>query len=350
MATAKSDIRSVEELKLPNPFEPVTIEIPVSDEASHYAKFVVRPLERGFGTTLGNALRRVLLSALPGASVYAVQIESVKQDGGRNEFETVRHEFTALYGVEEDVTAIILNLKDLVLKIEDHTVESKRIDVDVKGPCVLRAGDLPLPALVSVCNPDLEIAHLNDKGHLRMSIFAGTGRGYVTSDGNKAEKKVLRESIGLIATDSNYSPVTKVAFSVEPARVGHDSRFDELTLEVTTNGSIRPQEAVAMAAQLLIAHLQKFADLEDSVRSIKLVKEEVKTEENKFQSMMIEELDLSVRSNNCLKRAGITTVMELTQKSEEEMMKVRNLGKKSLKEVKEKLAEIGLHFRDYVGE
>ncbi|MCR5079535.1 MAG: DNA-directed RNA polymerase subunit alpha [Bacilli bacterium] len=338
MANAKNDIRSVEELKLPNPFEPVEITTPVEDPLAHYAKFVVRPLERGFGTTLGNALRRVLLSALPGASVYAVQIEGV------------RHEFTAIPGVEEDVTAIILNLKDLVLKIEDRTVETKRIDVDVKGPTVLRAGDLPLPALMEVCNPDLEIAHINDKGHLRMTIYVGVGRGYVTSDGNKAERRVLRESIGTIATDSNYSPVTKVAYSVEPARVGHDSRFDELTLEVTTNGSVRPQEAVAMASQLLIAHFQKFSELEESVRVVNLVKQEPKIEENKYQSMMIEELDLSVRSNNCLKRAGITTVMELTQKSEDEMMKVRNLGKKSLKEVKEKLAEIGLHFRDYVGE
>ena len=338
MANAKNDIRSVEELKLPNPFEPVEITTPVEDPLAHYAKFVVRPLERGFGTTLGNALRRVLLSALPGASVYAVQIEGV------------RHEFTSIPGVEEDVTAIVLNLKDLVLKIEDRTAETKRIDVDVKGPAVLRAGDLPLPALMEVCNPDLEIAHINDKGHLRMTIYVGVGRGYVTSDGNKAERRVLRESIGTIATDSNYSPVTKVAYSVEPARVGHDSRFDELTLEVTTNGSIRPQEAVAMASQLLIAHFQKFCELEEGVKVVNLVKQEPKIEENKYQSMMIEELDLSVRSNNCLKRAGITTVMELTQKSEDEMMKVRNLGKKSLKEVKEKLAEIGLHFRDYVGE
>lgn len=338
MANAKNDIRSVEELKLPNPFEPVEITTPVEDPLAHYAKFVVRPLERGFGTTLGNALRRVLLSALPGASVYAVQIEGV------------RHEFTSIPGVEEDVTAIVLNLKDLVLKNEDRTAETKRIDVDVKGPTVLRAGDLPLPALMEVCNPDLEIAHINDKGHLRMTIYVGVGRGYVTSDGNKAERRVLRESIGTIATDSNYSPVTKVAYSVEPARVGHDSRFDELTLEVTTNGSIRPQEAVAMASQLLIAHFQKFCELEEGVKVVNLVKQEPKIEENKYQSMMIEELDLSVRSNNCLKRAGITTVMELTQKSEDEMMKVRNLGKKSLKEVKEKLAEIGLHFRDYVGE
>ena len=338
MATAIKEALNVEEVNLPNPFEPVTINPEVYDENEHYAKFVVAPLERGFGITVGNALRRVLLSALPGASVFAIQIEGV------------RHEFTAIPGVEEDVTAIILNLKDLVLKIDDRSTEPKKIEVDVKGPCTLKAGDLDLPALCSVCNPDLEIAHLNEKGHLKMTIYAANGRGYRTSDANKTEHKLLKETVGVIATDSNYSPVTKVAYSVEPTRVGHDSKFDKLVLEVTTNGSVKPHEAVAMAAELLIAHFQKFADLEETVKGYKLVKEEVKPEENKYQNMLIEELDLSVRSNNCLKRAGITTVMELTQKSEDEMMKVRNLGKKSLKEVKEKLAGIGLHFRDYVGE
>ena len=187
-----------------------------------------------------------------------------------------------------------------------------------------------------------------EKGHLKMTIFAGRGRGYFTSEANKAERRI--DTVGVIATDSNYSPVTKVAYSVEPTRVGHDSKFDLLTLEVTTNGSIKPHEAVALAAQLLVAHFQQFVTLENKVTDYKLVKEEKPAEENKFQNMLIEELDLSVRSNNCLKRAGISTVMELTQRSEDEMMKVRNLGKKSLKEVKEKLAGIGLHFRDYVGE
>lgn len=338
MATANKLDPKVEEIKLPSPFEPVTIKIEVNDESEHYAKIVASPLERGFGITIGNALRRVLLSALPGASVVAVQIEGV------------RHEFTAIPGVEEDVTAIILNLKDLVLKIDDNSSELKRIDVDVKGPCTLKAGDLAehLPALVSVVNPDLEIAHLNEKGHLKMTIFAANGRGYVTAEANKVERKI--NTVGLITTDSNYSPVVKVAYNVEPTRVLHDSKFDKLTLEVTTNGSIKPHEAVAMASQLLIAHFQQFVTLEEDVKKYSLVKEEIKSEENKYQNMLIEELDLSVRSNNCLKRAGITTVMELTQKSEDEMMKVRNLGKKSLKEVKEKLSAIGLHFRDYVGE
>lgn len=331
----KNDAK-VEEIKLPNPFEPVKINIAVNDENEHYAKIVAKPLERGFGITLGNALRRVLLSALPGASVVAVQIEGA------------RHEFTALKGIEEDVTAIILNLKDLVLKIDDNSTELKRIEVDVKGPATLRAGDLELPALVSVCNPELEIAHINSEGHLVMTIYAGNGRGYVTAETNKVERRI--DTVGVIATDSNYSPVVKVAYAVEPTRVLHDSKFDELTLEVTTNGSVTPKEAVALASQLLISHFQQFISLEESVQSIRLVKEEVVAEDNKFQNMLIEELDLSVRSNNCLKRASITTVLELTQKTEEEMMKVRNLGKKSLKEVKEKLAAHGLHFRDYVGE
>jgi len=325
-----------EELKLPNPFQPITFAIDVNDEANNYARFVVKPLERGFGYTIGNALRRVLLSALPGASVFAVEIEGV------------RHEFTAIPGVEEDVTAIVLNLKDLVLKIDDKSNEVKRLEVEMQGPGVVKAGDLKLPNFVTVVNPDLEIAHLNKDGHLKMTIYAGTGRGYFTSEANKSERKI--NAIGMIATDSNYSPVVKVAYGVEPDRVEHDSKFDKLTLEVTTNGSIKPDEAVAMAAQLLVSHFNEFTKLDEVVKNYKLVKEEVKTEENKYQDMLIEELDLSVRSNNCLKRAGISTVMELTQKSEDEMMKVRNLGKKSLKEVKEKLASIGLHFRDYVGE
>lgn len=331
MATTKS-----ETLKLHDPFEPINMDIVVNDESEHYAKIVVKPLERGFGLTLGNALRRVLLSALPGASVYAVQIEGV------------RHEFSPIEGVEEDVTAIVLNLKDLVLKVTDGSADPKRIEVDVKGPCTLTAGDLELPAGIEVVNKELELAHLNKEGEIKMTIWVGTGRGYLTSDQNKAHRNI--KTVGIIATDSNFSPVTKVAYSVEPTRVGHDSNFDQLTLEVTTNGATKPHEAVAMAAQLLVAHFQKFTALDEVVSSYKLEKDEVKPEENKYQGMLIEELDLSVRSNNCLKRAGISTVMELTQRSEDEMMKVRNLGKKSLKEVKEKLAGIGLHFRDYVGE
>ena len=320
-------------VNLPNQFQPFTIQT-VIDEGN-YAKFLVSPLERGFGITLGNALRRVLLSALPGASVYAVQIEGV------------RHEFTAIKGCDEDVTAIILNLKDLVLKIDDESADTKYLTLDVHGPCTVKASDLVCPALVSVVNGDLEIAHLNAEGALKMTILVASGRGYVTSEQNKINRKI--ETVGVISTDSNYSPVTKVAYSVEPTRVGHDSKFDALTLEVSTNGSCTPAEAVTLASKLLINQLANFSLIESN-KEYKMVKEAPKAEENKFQNMLIEELDLSVRSNNCLKRAGITTVMELTQRSEDEMMKVRNLGKKSLKEVKEKLNEIGLDFRDYIGE
>ena len=320
-------------VNLPNQFQPFTIQT-VIDEGN-YAKFLVSPLERGFGITLGNALRRVLLSALPGASVYAVQIEGV------------RHEFTAIKGCDEDVTAIILNLKDLVLKIDDESADTKYLTLDVHGPCTVKASDLVCPALVSVVNGDLEIAHLNAEGALKMTILVASGRGYVTSEQNKINRKI--ETVGVISTDSNYSPVTKVAYSVEPTRVGHDSKFDALTLEVSTNGSCTPAEAVTLASKLLINQLANFSLIESN-KEYKMVKEAPKAEENKFQNMLIEELDLSGRSNNCWKRAGITTVMELTQRSEDEMMKVRNLGKKSLKEVKEKLNEIGLHFRDYIGE
>ena len=335
MANISNESRG-EELILPNTFQPIKFDIARNDETDHYAKFVISPLERGFGITIGNALRRVLLSALPGASVFAVQIDGV------------RHEFSSIPGVMEDVTAIILNLKDLVLKVTDNSNERKRLEVDALGPTTLKAGDIVLPAGKKVVNPELEIAHLNEGARIRMTIFAGTGRGYYTYEQNKAREKL--NEIGVIATDSNYSPVRKVAYSVEPTRVEHDNRFDKLTIEVTTNGSVKPDEALAMAAQLLVFHFNEFTKLDEAVKNYKFVKEEVKPEENKYQDMMIEELDLSVRSNNCLKRAGISTVMELTQKSEDEMMKVRNLGKKSLKEVKEKLASIGLHFRDSVGE
>lgn len=231
MANAKQTDSLTPELKLPNPFEPVSISLD-GDETDTFARFVVKPLERGFGITVGNALRRVLLSALPGASVVAVQIEGAP------------HEFTALKGIKPDVTGIILNLKDLVLKIDENTTELKRIEVDAKGPKVLTAGDLPLPSMVEVINPDLEIATINEGAELHMTIFVGNGRGYVTSEQNKSERRI--DTVGVIATDSNYSPIEKVAFHVEPTRVLHDSDFDCLTLEVTTNGSVKPHEAVAM--------------------------------------------------------------------------------------------------------
>lgn len=326
---------------LAKPFERVAFKVAKIDESSNYGKFVIEPLERGFGLTIGNSLRRILLASLPGASVYSVEIEGAK------------HEFSALDGIEEDVTAIILNLKDLVLKIDDEDNAIKTLTVSVKGPKTVTAGDLKLPAQVSVINPELVIAHVAEGGSLNMTVYARNGRGYVTSDMNKADhakEKVISSEGNTITTDSNYSPVTRASYAVEPTRVGHDSRFDKLTLEVWTDGSILPQRAVALAAQMLVVNLQPFVDLEKSVEEINMAKEEVQPEENKFENTPIEDLDLSVRSYNCLKRAGIATVAELTQKTEDEMMKVRNLGKKSLKEVKEKLADCGLSFRDYIPE
>lgn len=327
---------------LAKPFESTAFKVAQIDASSNYGKFVIEPLERGYGLTIGNSLRRVLLSSLPGASVYAVEIEGA------------RHEFSALKGVEEDVTAIILNLKDLVLKIDDETNEAKVLKVSVMGPKTVTAGDLSLPAFVSVINPELEIAHVAEGGEFNMTVYARNGRGYVTSEGNKVDRKKAKElgqsSLGFIATDSNYSPVTKASYSVEPTRVGHDSKFDRLTLEVWTDGSINPQHAVALAAEMLVVNLKPFVELEKAVEELNMIKEEEIIVENKFENMPIEELDLSVRSYNCLKRAAISTVAELTQKTEEEMMKVRNLGKKSLKEVKEKLAENNLSFRDYIPE
>jgi len=326
-----------EEISLPNPFQPIKITVDEDDEAENFGRFVVEPLERGFGITVGNALRRVLLSALPGSSVFAVKIDGVP------------HEFSTIPGVDEDVTGIILNLKDLVFKGSSSLGEVRVINVEKKGVGVLKAGDLKCPALLEVVNKDLEIAHLtSDSASLSMTIYVGSGRGYFTSEANKQARNI--DVVSLIPTDSNYSPIKKVAYFVDPTRVEHDSKFDRLTIEVTTNGSIKPHEAVAMASELLVAHFKEFIKLDEAVKNYRLIKEDGKPEENKYQDMMIEELDLSVRSNNCLKRAGISTVIELTQRSEEEMMKVRNLGKKSLKEVKEKLASIGLHFRDYVGE
>jgi len=319
---------------LPKAFKKINFNVEVLDEENNYGKFVMEPLERGFGLTIGNALRRVLLSALPGASIFAVEIDGA------------RHEFCALEGVEEDVMNIILNLKNLILKIDDDSEETKRLEIDKKGPCTVTAKDIVCPAMCSVVNPDLEIAHLAKDGRLHMSLFARCGRGYVTSEANKANNDHPNQ-IGRIDTDSNYSPVTKVSYDVEPTRVKHDSHFDKLTIEVATNGALKPQEAIANAANILIAHLEQFANL-DNLKKIEFEEPPVEVkEENKVNETPIEDLDLSVRSYNCLKRANITTVYELTQKTEDEMMKVRNLGKKSLKEVKDKLTSLGLSFRNY---
>lgn len=320
-------------MKIANPFERFGITQADYDGNENYGRFVIEPLERGFGLTLGNALRRVLLSALPGASIYAVEVEGAQ------------HEFSSLEGVEEDVTSIILNLKDLVLKIDEADDANKRLEINVEESKVVTGADIVCPTGVEVINKDVVIAHVAEGGKLHMVLHARNGRGYFTGEQNK----VLHPSfpVGVIATDSNYSPVRKANYIVDNTRVGHDSKFDKLTLEVWTNGSILPQEAVVWAARLLIEHLNKFLGLAEITQDINIEKEVVTVEENKYENITIEDLDLSVRSYNCLKRANIGTVLELTEKSEEEMMKVKNLGKKSLKEIKEKLQSIGLSFRDF---
>ena len=321
-------------MKIANPFERFEISQADYDGTENYGRFVIEPLERGFGLTLGNALRRVLLSSLPGASIYAVEVEGA------------RHEFTALEGVEEDVTSIILNLKDLILRIDEGDDSNKKLEINVQGPAVVTAGMIKTEGTgVEVINPDLVIAHLTDRGSLRMVLHARNGRGYVTGEQNKLLHPNLQ--LGTIATDSNYSPVRKANYTVENTRVGHDSHFDRLTIEVWTDGSITPQVALAESANLLIKHFEKFLGVAEITRDINIEKDIAPVEENKYENFAIEELDLSVRSYNCLKRAGIQTVLELTEKTEEDMMKVKNLGKKSLKEIKEKLAAYGLSFKDF---
>lgn len=312
-------------------FEKPSYTINDLSEATNYGKFVIEPLERGFGITLGNALRRVLLSSLPGASIYSVQIERA------------RHEFSALDGVEEDVTAIVLNLKDLVLTIDDEANVSKELTIDVKGPKEVTGADINCPAGVTIINPTLHICNVAEGGNFVARLNARNGRGYVTAENNKSRGF----AVGTIPTDSKYSPVTKVAFEIEPTRVGHDASYERLIVEVWTNGGLKPQEAIALAAHILVAHLEPIVDLGTQTINVDVMTETVKEEENKFQSMTIEELELSVRSYNCLKRANITTVEELTQKTEDEMIKVRNLGKKSLKEVKDVLQSYGLGFKSY---
>ncbi len=315
-------------------FERADFEVKEYVESENYGKFVLSPLERGFGTTIGNALRRVLLSSLPGAAVY-----SIKVDG-------VYHEFTTIPGVREDVSMIILQLKQLTMKIEDDEIYT--LQISAKGPCTVTAGDIICPAQVEVLNKDLEIAHLEAGATLEMELHAKNGRGYVGSDVNKQLNQGSSQGIGTVFTDSIYTPIQKVAYDVQPTRVGQDSKYDCLTMEITTDGSINPQKALSLAAKILIDHLDIIAGINDDVMNISSVLKENGPEAPvKGTQTMIEDLDLSVRSYNCLKRAGIQTVDELTQKTEDEMMRVRNLGKKSLKEVKERLEELGMGFKSF---
>ena len=312
-------------------FEKPEFKIAQYNADTNYGHFVIEPLERGFGTTLGNALRRVLLSSLPGASVYAIEVEGA------------RHEFSSLEGVEEDVTSIVLSLKDLVLKISDKTETSHKLTLCVTEAREVTAGDIVCPTGVEIINKDLVLAHVNEGGKLAMTIYCRNGRGYVTAEGNKD----ANFPIGVIPTDSNYSPITKCSCVIENTRVGHNNNYDKLDMEIWTNGSMQAHEAIALAAKILVTHFELFVELSEKAQSQDILAETVEEPKNKYQDMTIEELDLSVRSYNCLKRANIATVIELTQKTEEDMMKVRNLGKKSLKEVKEKLQSIGLGFREY---
>lgn len=301
-----------------------TVEI---NESGSYGKFVVEPLERGYGTTLGNSLRRILLSSLPGAAATSIKIEGVL------------HEFSTIPGVVEDTTEIILNLKRLSLKI--HSDEEKTLTIDAEGPGVITAADIRTDSDVDVLNPDLHIATLADGAKLFMEITANRGRGYVPADRNKTEDM----EIGVIPIDSIYTPIERVNYTVENTRVGQVTNYDKLTLEVWTDGSIRPDEAVSLGAKILTEHLMLFVGLTDKVRDTEIMIEKEDDKKEKVLEMTIEELELSVRSYNCLKRAGINTVQELCSKTEEEMMKVRNLGRKSLEEVQEKLADLGLSLR-----
>ena len=314
-------------------FEKPKHSIEVLEEKNNYGKFVVEPLERGFGTTLGNALRRVLLSSLPGASVYAIEIEKA------------RHEFSALEGVQEDVTSIILNLKDLVLTIDDEDNVTKKLEIDVQGPAVITGADIKCPAGVEVINKDLYLATVAEGGSFRASLYAKNGRGYKTSVQNKNEGG-NRYHVGLIPTDSNYSPITKVSYEIETG-FDRDASYDKLVFEIWTNGAMSPQESIALAAKILVEHLNLFVEFSTMAQLTDVMEESKVDEPNQYKSMTIEDLELSVRSYNCLKRAAIQTVEELTQKTEEDMMKVRNLGKKSLKEVKEVLISYGLNFKSY---
>ena len=293
-----------------------------------YGKFVVEPLERGFGHTLGNSLRRVLLSSLPGAAVSSVHIEGVQ------------HEFSTIPGVTEDVTEIILNLKGLAVKM--YGEGPKSVIVDKIGPGELTAADIKVDEEIEIINPEMHIATLNEDAHLQMTLRLERGRGYVSAEKNKARDITM--PIGVIAMDSIFTPIHKVNYTVEDKRVGQSNDYDRLTLEVWTNGTLKPEEAVSGAASILTEHLAAFVRLTDTVLPVSMVQPEDDKKE-KVLEMTIEELELSVRAYNCLKRAGINSVAELVQRNQEDMMKVRNLGRKSLEEVEQKLQELGLALR-----
>ena len=308
-------------------FEKPRIEIAEISDDNKYGKFVVEPLERGYGITLGNSLRRIMLSSLPGTAVSQVKIKGVL------------HEFSSLPGVKEDVTEIVMNIKDLCIKNNSTTNEPKVAYIDASGDKVVTAGDIQVDADLEILNPDLVIANLSGpEAKLEMELLITNGRGYVGSDKNKG----LDSSIDAIAVDSIYTPVERVNLTVQNTRVGQVTDYDKLTLDVFTNGTLAPDEAVSLAAKVLSEHLNLFIDLSENAKSVDVMVEKEDDQKEKVLEMSIDELELSVRSYNCLKRAGINTVEELTNKTPDDMMKVRNLGRKSLDEVYAKLKELGL--------
>ncbi|WP_283621671.1 DNA-directed RNA polymerase subunit alpha [Limosilactobacillus avium] len=299
------------------------------EETDNYGKFVVEPLERGYGTTLGNSLRRVLIASLPGAAITTMQIDGVL------------HEFSTVKGVTEDVTQIILNLKKVSLKLNSE--DQKDLELDVKGPAEVTASDIQGDSEVTVLNPDLHIATVADGAELHIKMTADKGRGYLSANDNKARMEDL--PIGVLPIDSIYTPIERVNYTVENARVGQRSDYDKLTLDVWTDGSLTPTEAVSLGAKILTEHLDMFVNLTETAQNAQVMVEKEETHKEKTLEMTIEELDLSVRSYNCLKRAGINTVKELTDRTVSDMMKVRNLGQKSLEEIKLKLNDLGVSFR-----
>lgn len=295
----------------------------------NFGVFEVTPLERGYATTIGNSLRRILLSSLPGAAATSVKIDGVQ------------HEFSTVPGVKEDVTELILNIKKLALKL--HSDSPKTVYIEAKGACEITAADITADADVEIFNPDLHIATLNEDARLYMEITIAKGRGYVSAEKNK---QMLQPPVGVIPVDSIFTPVSKVNYTVENTRVGSNTDREKLTVEVTTNGTTKPDEAVSLAAKIMNDLLMLFVDLSEDAKNTEIVKEKEESKKEKVLEMSIEDLDLSVRSYNCLKRAGINTVEDLANKSEEEMMKVRNLGRKSLDEVKQKLHALDLALKE----
>lgn len=311
-------------------FEKPTYKITEYVENNNFGKFELEPLERGFGTTIGNALRRVMLSSMPGSAIVAVKIEGVM------------HEFQTIEGVVEDVTTIILNIKDIIVK--NHSEEEKVLHLHATKEGTITAGDIDQDAEIEIMNPDYVICNLAKGGRIDMEMIIRNGRGYVPASENK--KYIENNKIGYIPIDAIYSPIERVSYEVESARVGQDANYDKLILNVQTNKSLRPEEAVALGSKILIEHFNILSDLSDISDMTGIMT--AKQEDSKLKKLetSIDDLDFSVRAYNCLKRAGINTLGDLTEKSELEMMKIRNLGKKSLKEVMDKIKDMGLRFRD----